>query len=277
MFADHNRCHPLNPPVEHIVNFLAEIHAVGRSKSTIVTAKNAVLHIVELATGVKLNSPILDVFMQGVSQLQPIKPRLQDIWNPSIVLRMYDSDPSNHDLTLLALGRKAVTLTALASGQRVQTLAAINVPLVKDTGSVLTCHISSRMKQTKDSKTPPVIYLGKFHNPQTCVYSCVKQYMARTAGLRVGDQLFITSTAPHKPVATGTISSWIKCELTRAGIDTSLYTAHSTRSAATSKAAESLPIEKVLEAADWTGVGTFAKFYNRKVRNTDAFMNAVWA
>ena len=48
-----------------------------------------------------------------------------------------------------------------------------------------------------------------------------------------------------------------------AGIDTSVYTAHSTRGAATSKAkAMGVPTADILKAAKWNSALIFCRFYN---------------
>ncbi|GFN84782.1 Brca1-associated protein-like [Plakobranchus ocellatus] len=51
--------------------------------------------------------------------------------------------------------------------------------------------------------------------------------------------------------------------LNKAGIDTNVYKAHSTRAAASSAAARSIDIAQVLKTAGWSREQTFAKFYNK--------------
>ena len=70
-----------------------------------------------------------------------------------------------------------------------------------------------------------------------CIVKHLQHYRERTDILR-GDvkQLFVSYTKPHKAVFPDTVSRWIKTTLAGAGIDTSKYGAHSTRSASTSAA-----------------------------------------
>ena len=78
------------------------------------------------------------------------------------------------------------------------------------------------------------------------------------------DHLFIGSVRPHGPVLATTISGWIKKQLGEAGIDTSKFTAHSTRGAAGSIAvAAGTPIQAVLSAGGWRAESTFSRFYRR--------------
>ena len=67
---------------------------------------------------------------------------------------------------------------------------------------------------------------------------------------------------PHKEVSKATISRWIKCLLSEAGIDTDIFSAHSTRAASSSAAkASHVPINDILKTAGWSSERTFAKHY----------------
>ena len=51
-----------------------------------------------------------------------------------------------------------------------------------------------------------------------------------------------------------------------AGMDTSMYKAHSTRSAATSEAkVQGLSTKQILQAANWRNASTFHWFYNKGI------------
>ena len=78
-------------------------------------------------------------------------------------------------------------------------------------------------------------------------------------------RLLLVIVSPHKPVVTSTIANWLKALMAKAGIDTSTYKAHSTRSAATSKAyAQGMSLEEILAMANWTNAGTFFRYYKRE-------------
>ena len=104
-----------------------------------------------------------------------------------------------------------------------------------------------------------------------CPLTVLKHYLARTKELRTpetSDQLLISYTAPHKPVAGDTIRRWIVLALKNAGINTDKYRAHSTRAAATTSAlAHAAPVADILNTAGWASAGTFAKFYDKRVDN----------
>ena len=71
--------------------------------------------------------------------------------------------------------------------------------------------------------------------------------------LRKGEpRLFIAIIKPHGALTPSTIACWLKSILEAAGIDTSIFNAHSVRGASTSKAANvGITIHNILKAADW--------------------------
>ena len=69
---------------------------------------------------------------------------------------------------------------------------------------------------------------------------------------------------PYNPVAPCTIACWLKEVLKMPGIDISIFTAHSTRGASASAAADSgINTSDILKAADWSTESVFGKFYYR--------------
>jgi site-specific recombinase XerD len=95
----------------------------------------------------------------------------------------------------------------------------------------------------------------------------MRSYIVHTAPFRNdsnSESLFIGSNKPHKPVTSSTIGRWIKEQLKEAGIDTSIFSAHSARGAAASKAMDrGVPIQSILNLGHWSRESTFARFYKR--------------
>ncbi len=259
-----------------LMNFLATLKDKNLKKSTIATAKAAVLNLWLLSDGVKLESHVLSLFMRGISQLEPVRTKARGIWDPSIVLEMYQNMPENWDLSLLQLTKKCVMLIALATAQRVQTLRALDVWNITVTTTAVAFVIDTRLKQTLGDRETPLLYLPRIKEGKTCVWNCVMTYILRTRKLRKVGDLFIISKPPHTPATSTTISRWLREVLQQAGINIALYKAHSTRAAASSKASKFVPIHKVLEAADWRGKTVFEKHYCREVSGRGDFADAVW-
>ena len=88
-------------------------------------------------------------------------------------------------------------------------------------------------------------------------------------------QLFISFIKPHRPVTSSTVARWLKETLGAAGIDTTIFKAHSVRGASTSAAANSgITTEDILKAADWSTDSSFQRFYYKPVYDT-SFAKAV--
>jgi hypothetical protein len=80
--------------------------------------------------------------------------------------------------------------------------------------------------------------------------------------------LLLSSNKPHGPASVAKIGRWIEDQLKIAGIDTSIFTAHSTRGAEASIAVLSgVPIETIFDTGHWARESMFTQFYHREVAN----------
>ena len=154
-------------------------------------------------------------------------------------------------------------LMALASGQRVQTLAALDLDHASISDACICWEVHEKLKTTGGHKATPLLHFPRFPRVNICVKTAILDYRDRTRHLRKSSKFFLASTPPFAVVAKTTISNWLKQVLAGAGVDVLTFGAHSTRSAATSKAARSIALDKVLRAADWSSPTTFAKYYNK--------------
>ena len=95
--------------------------------------------------------------------------------------------------------------------------------------------------------------------------------MASTKYLREPQQgkpsnLFISLVKSHRPVTRATISRWILSFIKEAGIDTTIIKAHSVRGDFTTSAANALvPLQEILDMADWSKAATFREFYCKPI------------
>ena len=69
--------------------------------------------------------------------------------------------------------------------------------------------------------------------PSICPVLSLKDYLVRTALLHAVDanNMFIQLRKPHKSVSSQTLAHWIKSIMADAGVDTTTFHQHSTRSA----------------------------------------------
>ena len=81
---------------------------------------------------------------------------------------------------------------------------------------------------------------------------------------------------PHAEVTRSTISRWVKEVMVRSGVDVSIFSPHSTRSASSSKASLAhVPLSTILSTAGWTKETTFSKYYHKKVQNITEFSEKI--
>jgi len=66
------------------------------------------------------------------------------------------------------------------------------------------------------------------------------------------------------------VSTWIVGYLKLAGVNTDLFKAHSTRSAATSKVAKAgVSLKEIVKRGRWSKESTFLKYYCKPISNED--------
>ena len=79
--------------------------------------------------------------------------------------------------------------------------------------------------------------------------------------------LFISTAKPFKLVSRDAIARWIKNTMKEANIDTGLFTAHTCRSASTSKAKiAGVTIKTILNSTNWTKENIFKKYYFKEIQ-----------
>lgn len=213
-------------------------------------------------------------FFKGVHSLRPSLPKYNHTWDPSIVLS-YVREMSKTTLTLEDLTYKLAILIALATGQRVQTLANINIDNIVNYGTKIVIKIPNRIKTSGKGKLQPTLVLPFYDlDKNICPSRTLLAYLEKTKDLRgTSSNLFITFKKPFRNATAQTIGRWLKTMLKRSGLDTDQFSAHSTRHASTSAAARrGVSYDTIRIAAGWTQKSsTFALFYNRPIIEDNVF------
>lgn len=76
----------------------------------------------------------------------------------------------------------------------------------------------------------------------------------------------ISYQKPYQPVTSETIAWWLRLVLEKAGIDTTVFRAHSTRAASTSTAINAkVSVKTIMNAAGWSNALMFSKFYDKPI------------
>ena len=109
-----------------------------------------------------------------------------------------------------------------------------------------------------------------------CPMVTLKAYEERTKDFRKKlpadsrSRLFLSCIGQHTPVSSCSIARWLKNLMAEAGIDISIFKAHSIRGASCSTAAGAgVTTKDILDAADWSSEGTFQRYYCRELKRDD--------
>ena len=260
-----------------VLEFLTEKFNSGFSYGSLNSMRSAISFIAKenFASNVLLNR-----FFKGVYKRRPTKPKYDRTWDPSIVLNALTKLYPLASLSLRQLTEKLVTLLALGTGHRVQTLSLIKLSNIKKCAEGLEVEIADPIKTSKVGVSQPLLRLPYFQEkPELCLASIVEEYIEVTKNLRNNyDLLILAVKKPHKPASSQTISRWIKSVLTSSGIDEN-YTALSTRHASTSLALQKgVDIQTIRSTVGWSKSSeVFAKFYNRPmVSSKTLFAEAIF-
>lgn len=267
--------------VNLVIEYLTSLHKSGLSYSALNTARSALSSFVCLDDDSNLGEhSLVKRFMRGVFNINPSFPRYSSTWDVRQVLDYLVSLGKNRHMSLLSLSMKLVMLLALVSGQRLQTLKALNIEFmtVNEHSSVIIFDVKKLMKQSRPGfHLKPLQFKHYVDNPCICVVSCILDYLDRTKVFRNNvSQLLISTQKPYKAVSTDTLARWLKLCLQNAKIDTEIYKAHSTRAASSSAAKSSgVPITTIMDRVGWTSAQTFAKYYDKNIESDVCFSSGI--
>lgn len=241
------------------------------------TIRSAISSIATLDDKPAGQHPLVKRFMKAVFQVKPALQRLHCTWDPELVLNHIRSLGSNESLSTIQLSRKLVMLMLLVSGQRGQTLHLLDTRNMVFSNSKVCFGIGDLLKTSRPGHHLSAITFRAYPPDNLlCVHSTILTYLKRTEDYRgTFTRFFLTTRPPIRLASRDTLRRWTRDILAAAGIDISIFAPHSTRSAATSKAALSLPLSTILDTVGWSRESTFAKFYKKPLCRQGLFGDAV--
>ena len=166
------------------------------------------------------------------------------------------------------LSMKLVILLPLSNAPRASDLAALDTRFMQVSEEVVTFRIPGLTK-TRRSGPPRSFKVPKLNDESVCLVHTLEHYLRQTSNVRSeGNEgkcpLLVSFRKPHKAVCPATIERWIKEVLSRAAANTDIFSAHSTRSAATTAARkQGVSIKDIMLTAGWTRQSTFETFYHK--------------
>ena len=217
--------------------------------------------------------------MKGLFNMRPPKPHYSGTWEVSLVTNLFEKWPDNSNLDIKRLSRNCAMLLVLTSAKRQSDLHALDLAFMQYLPEGVEFRIPDLTKTRVPGKDVILFFPALKGNVQLCPAACLREYIKKTESHRnlSGDSqpLFLATQRPFSLISSTCIGRWLNLTLQDAGIDTSVFKAHSTRGASSSAARQSgVSVKDILTAADWSRETTFNRFYYRP-RHSVSFGTAV--
>lgn len=277
VFCRDNNLNCYDTGITQVILFLTERYNKGSTFGTLNSHRSALSLLLggEVSTDVRIKR-----LLKGAFKLRPSVPKYTTTWNPQIVLNNISNWYPNEDLSIEKITKKLVTLLAICTAHRVQTLSLIKLDNIIINPSEVKIVISDIIKTSGPGRDQPILILPYFNeNRRICPATTLQNYLELTKNLRpVGsNNLLLTWKRPHRTASAQSISRWIKQVLADSGVDVSVFSAHSTRHASTSAASSAgISLDVIRKTAGWTKTSeTFANFYQRPISDNGDFARAI--
>ena len=190
-YACQRNIDPVNPDVEDAINFLAALFEQGLSCSAICIARSALSSFIDIKGCNSFGEhKLVKRLIKGVYELKPSFPKYTSTWDVDVVLAYLENLMPVEHLTIKEVSYKLVTLIAILSGQRCQTIHCLNIRDMTLTENKCVFKINSLLKQSKRGRhLMPIELIGFKENLSLCVIHTLREYLKRTKDKRKSEQL----------------------------------------------------------------------------------------
>ena len=279
-WCERRKVDPIRCPIEEILEFLTKCFNEGQQYRTINKHRSAISALHEEIEGVAVGkNPLVCKLMKGVSNNRPPKPRLVFVWDVKQVLDFIKGMGKSCDLNNKDLSLKCVALLSICLVNRGSEIGKLNREYMFEAQDCLVFGVEGRVKHSQTGKANPNIKVYKFpEDLDLCPVETLKTYLQRTKPWRKeGDMgIFLSYKKPHDQVSKKTIARWLLTMLERAGIPTSKFTAHSFRSAGSSKArALGVSLKDILKQGSWKSRTVWERHYNKAIVDLSSFQSSI--
>ena len=248
---------PFSGPVSEVPNFLASLYK-GYQYNSVNAYRSAISSVHDKADGVPVGQhPIITRLIKGIFNVRPPIPRYSNTWDVQLVLNFLQTQGESETLPLKTLMLKNVFLVAITRPSRSADLSQLDTSRMRSGVNSMSFIPSTLAKQSRQGKPIESFFFPSFpQNPILCPVRTLSVYLDKTNQVRGSEtKLFLSFIKPHKAVTSSTIARWLRTILEQAGINTEIFSAHSTRGAS----------EDILKAANWSSESVFQRFYHKEV------------
>ena len=265
---------PVSCAIGEVINFLAHLYEQGYQYRSINSYRSAISSVHEKVDGYEVGQhPMVSRLLKGIFHERPPQPRYSETWDVSKMTSYIESRGENDALSLTDLTHKTVMLLALTRPSRSADLSHLDLRFRKYLPEGVSFQPTKLTKQSRQSKPVAEFFFPAFTaNPLLCPVTTLRAYEGRTEEFRREEgssPLFLTTIRPHNVASSSTIARWLRSILEKAGIDTSIFKAHSVRGAAVTAASNAgVKTCDILNAADWSSPSVFQRFYYKPSKQT---------
>lgn len=224
--------------VESILEFLTSEFNRGRAYRTLNVYRSAISSTCPKIDSVRVGEhPLVVQLLKGAYNLRPPLPRYSSTWDVSLVVSFIGGLGVNESLSLKDLSQKLGFLLALTSMERVSEVVSHDLRYRCFIPEGVTFALPDLTKKSRAGQDLKTSFHASFEeNPNLCVVKCLRVYEHCTSEFRPLDpskpsKLFLSYIRPHKPISGASLRRWLKDIISRAGIVTSIFKAHSVRGA----------------------------------------------
>jgi site-specific recombinase XerD len=265
-WCNRRKINPISANIKDILTFLGDQFDKDLQYRTVNVLRSAISSIHPWIDGKPVGQHALVTRLKkGIANERPPMPRYTTTWDVAKVTTYLSTLGENKTLSLKLLTKKLLMLLALVSPERSSVLWELDIRQLRaqPDGMIFTL---TKPRKSGDPMSPATATFPRFLQDVTlCPCDCLETYLKATENFRSTEEssrLFLSFQRPHRPVAKATITRWMCDVLYAAGIDSTIFKAHSTRAASTSAAAKKhLPLDDIIKMGDWTSPSTFQRFY----------------
>ena len=170
--------------------------------------------------------------MTGVFNRNPPKPGYVFIWDIEQVLTFIRRMQNSTELSDRNINLKLAVLLFLTSAGRCHEICYLNIKFMVRISSSFKLFVTKVTKSWRKGKPPPCLEFHEYSDDEKCsgLHWWIFRKICPVAYSR-SKNFLLSHMRPSKEVQSSTIANWVKLVLKMAGIVTSLYKAHSCRSA----------------------------------------------
>ena len=250
----------LDITIETVLNFLHHLFSSSSlSPTTINNYKNSLAWPLNLGFGIDFQHKEISLFIKGLFHKRPHKSTLTPSWDLGAVLTALQCINTT-DLKQVFF--KALILTALASGNRVSEIAALDRKgiIFGNNRITIPVHPQFIFKNQTMERQPPAVSFPGLPSDNLCPISAINLYIERTSGSSHQNRLFVNPVS-GKPLTANRLSYWI-VQAIRAIDPTIKVRAHDFRKWAFSvNWARRKQVTEILQAGFWSSSHPFLNNY----------------